>query len=102
MGGLRRWRSGNACTITEPIELRNSKARHAGQYDDQKVTFYSALNKRTIGEIEDRHDSATHYRQMKFRLNAKGVIDVLTTQYPNPQEVRPQVLTHGKAMRMFK
>lgn len=89
-------------TLADDVELRNSKARHAGQYDDQKVTFYSALNKRTIGEIEDRHDSALHYRQMKFRLNAAGVVDVLTTQYPNPQEVRPQVLTHGKAIRMFK
>jgi len=72
------------------------------QYDDQKVTFYSALNKRTIGEIEDRHDSAAHYRQMKFRLNAAGVAHVLTSQYPNPQNARPQVLAHGRAMRMFK
>lgn len=89
-------------TLAADVELRNSKARRARQYDDQKVTFYSALNKRTIGEIEDRHDSRLHYRQMKFRLNAAGVLKALTAQYPNPQQVRPQVLTHGKAIRMFK
>jgi len=88
--------------LAADVQLRNSKARHAGQYDDQKVTFYSALNRRNIGEIEDRHDSSQHYREMKFRLNAAGVLNVLTAQYPNPQEVRPQVLTHGKAIRMFK
>jgi len=89
-------------TLAADVQLRNSKARHAGQYDDQKVTFYSALNRRGIGEIEDRHDSAAHYRQMKFRLNAAGVVNALTTQYPNPQNARPQVLTHGRAMRLFK
>jgi len=88
--------------LAADVELRNSKARHAGQRDDQKVTFYSALNHRNIGEIEDRHDSLQHYREMKFRLNAAGVLNVLTEQYPNSQSARPQVLTHGRAIRLFK
>lgn len=88
--------------LADDIELRNSKARHQGQMDDQKVTFYSRLKKKVIGEIEDRHDSGNHYRQMKFRLNAQNVFDILASSISPTQQARPQVITHGRAVRLFK
>lgn len=88
--------------LAEDIELRNSKARRQDQMDDQKVTFYSRLNKKVIGEIEDRHDSGNHYRQMKFRLNAQCVFDILESRISQTKQAREQVITHGRAARLFK
>lgn len=88
--------------LATDVTLRNSKANHAGQMDDQKVTFYSSLHSRNIGEIEDRHDSDTHYREMKFRLNAKSVFDVLTDAMPDATQVYPQVIAHGRATRLLR
>ena len=88
--------------LAEDVNLRNSKARHSGQMDDQKVTFYSTLKKRIIGEIEDRHDSPAHYRQMKFRLNAQSVFDILESSISRTNQARSQVITHGRAAQLFK
>lgn len=88
--------------ITRDIKLRNSKARNSDQMDDQKVTFYSQLKKKNIGEIEDRHDSDQHYRQMKFRLHAQSVFEILVLHIPECNKARPQVITYGRAIKLFK
>ena len=84
------------------IEIRNSKARTAGQYDDQKVILYSRHLSRNLGEIELRADSPVHYRQMKCRLNANSVITVLQHHIKSSQSLHPQVIVHGKAIRTFR
>lgn len=89
-------------TLAQDIEIRNSKKRRAGQWDDQKVTFWSRHHGRNIGELEDRHDSRTHYREMKFRLNAASVFEILESAVPNSSQVAPQVSVYGNAIRMFR
>ncbi len=89
-------------TLTNAVTLRNSKARKASETDDQKVTFWSSLQGKTIGEIEDRHDGPVHYKEMKFRLNAKGVFEILTNQIAGKSQPRPRVFAYGRAARLFK
>ncbi len=84
------------------VTLQNSRARNPRQMDDQKVTFRSHLCSINIGEIEDRHDSKRHYRQMKFRLNAGCVFDILTNKIPEKKEASSQIVTYGQAVRAFK
>lgn len=54
-------------TLTDNIEVENSKARVEGQVDNQKVVF--KLEGKTIGEIEMRNESDIHYREVKFWLS---------------------------------
>lgn len=70
--------------------------------DDQKVTFWSNLHKKNIGEIEDRHDGPVHYKEMKFRLNAEGVFEILTNRITTSSQPRPQVFAYGRAARLFR
>ena len=83
------------------IELRNSKARKNNEMDDQKVTFRSNLQRKNIGEIEDRHDSSGHYREMKFRLNAHGVVHILNSHINTRQRLSTQIIAFGRAIRML-
>lgn len=87
--------------LADGVLLKNSKARNSKQTDDQKVIFWSKMHKKNAGEIEDRHDSKRHYRQMKFRLNAEKVAEMLFAHLrKNP--VTPAVITYGKAIAQFK
>ena len=88
--------------LTSVVTLRNSKARKASETDDQKVIFWSSLHKKNIGEIEDRHDGPVHYKEMKFRLNAKGVFEILTNQIAGKSQPRPRVFAYGRAARLFR
>ena len=95
--------------IAADVTLRNSKALKSGDMDDLKVTLLSTLHGKNIGEIEDRHDSATHYREIKFRLKAELVYDILNNYIMDNYETGkstgtpfPQVTTYGKAVRLLK
>ena len=70
--------------------------------DDQKVTFRSRLHNKVIGEIEDRHDSRGHYKQMKFRLNARSVFDILEHHIEGARQLDSQVIAYGRAARLFR
>ena len=84
------------------VFLVNSKAVAKNQTSDLKVIFKSRLHNDTnIGEIEDRHDSEAHYQQMKFRLNAARVFDILTTAISCRQQLNQQLITYGKASELF-
>ena len=88
--------------LAADVELRNSKARNRNQMDDQKVTFRSRLHNKVIGEIEDRHDSRGHYKQMKFRLNARSVFDILEHHIEGARQLDSQVIAYGRAARLFR
>ena len=88
--------------LSQDITPLNSKSRRAGQMDDQKVTFHSAQHGKNIGELEDRHDSPVHYREMKFRLNAGNVYDILERAVSTRSQIAPQLITYGRAVRMFR
>ncbi len=88
--------------FTANVFLVNSKARNANQTSDLKVIFKSRLhNDINIGEIEDRHDSEQHYRQMKFRLKAQPVFEILTKTISNRKKLSKQLITYGKANELF-
>ena len=88
--------------LMKSISLRNSKARTKSQMDDQKVVFDSELHGRSMGEIEDRHDSKGHYREMKCRFKSSIVFDILGQQIEEREEPYPRVFTYGKARRLLK
>ena len=88
--------------LADDIEIRNSKARRPDETNDQKVTFRSKQLRRNIGEVEDRHDSPGHYREMKFRLNAESVYGILESAIPNRVEVSQQLMVYGSAVGRFR
>ena len=89
-------------TLCANVLLRNSKANHARQMDDQKVVFFSSLHKKQVGQIEDRHDSKLHYKQMKFRLDSKPVFEILKSNIRPEKNLHPQVTAYGLACKWLK
>lgn len=87
--------------IVSDVTLHNSKARHRSQRDAQKIILYSTLLSKNIGEIEDRHDSDRHYREMKFRLNAESVFSILINDMTEKDSPMPQIYTYGRTIGMF-
>ena len=90
----------------EQVELDNSKARREGETDAQKVLFrYKGAS---IGEIEMRNDSDTHYREVKFWLSKPKTIQLLrhTIQkfqpYKNKAGEELPIVCYGKAIKRFK
>lgn len=63
------WNEDVVNTIANNLQVENSKARIAGEFDAQKVVFKLKSNKTTLGEIEMRNDSDIHYREVKFWLS---------------------------------
>lgn len=90
-----------ALALSSNVTLRNSKAQNPTQMDDQKVVFRSNFHRRIIGEIEDRHDSNLHYREMKCRLNAQDVFDILTSEITGKDRKNDHVIAYGKAAKTF-
>lgn len=88
--------------LADDIEVLNSRARRADQMDAQKVTFRSRRYQRNIGEVEDRHDSPVHYREMKFRLKAKDVYGILESAISHRSEVSRQLVVYGNAVGKFR
>ena len=88
--------------LANDIEVLNSRARNRNQMNDQKVTFRSQLLGRNIGEVEDRHDSQRHYREMKFRLNAGNVYRILKDAIPRSVDLTNQLVLHGNAAARFR
>ncbi|MBC6413766.1 MAG: hypothetical protein GDA45_02365 [Chromatiales bacterium] len=84
-------------TLCSNLLLCNSKARNRNQMDDQKVVFVSLMHSKQIGQIEDRHDSNGHYRQMKFRLDGNPVYEILKSKIQPKKNIHPQVTAYGTA-----
>lgn len=83
------------------LQVANSKGDYRGQTPEQKVVLFSPLHGKQVGEMEVRHDSGKHYREMKFRLNGPSTLSILrTTLEGHPWG--PQVTLHGKAQKTFK
>ena len=87
--------------LLDDLTVANSQARKKGDTSEQKVVFKSALHGKQVGEIEDRHDSRGHYREMKFRLNGPMVLDVLQEGKVGTLK-RTQATTYGNATRLFR
>ena len=83
------------------LTLRNSKARNKKQWDDQKVVLVSKISDTNAGEIEDRHDSKSHYREMKFRLNSEKIFRILEKEISEQKRESNKIITYGIARNKF-
>ncbi len=85
--------------LTENFVTENSQARNANQTSNQKVVFN--VNNRTYGEIEMRNDSDVHYREVKFWLNKKLIVELLFNSITKIKKYSDAVLVYGKAIKKF-
>ena len=79
-------------TLTNRLTIENSKARIRTQTDAQKVLFKDRVN---VGEIEIRNDSDIHYRQIKFRLNARKTTNILI------ENIQPYKVLENKKIKIY-
>jgi len=84
--------------LSTHLEVRNSKARNYRQMDDQKVIFRFRKN---VGEIEIRTDSKTHYKYIKWRLNAEAIFGILTSDLESVTLANQQISVYGSARHTF-
>ncbi|MBN1160833.1 MAG: hypothetical protein JXA17_02650 [Dehalococcoidales bacterium] len=85
----------------EKFEVVNSKAKGAGQMDDQKVLFcYQGHN---VGELEMRNDSKVHYQEVRFNMRIEPAIKLLLENIPEVMrlKVSDKVVIHGNAAKRF-
>lgn len=85
--------------LSAHLEIQNSKARNRSQMDDQKVIF--RFNNRNMGEIEIRTDSDSHYRQIKWRVHAPAIFEILTSNLELVTLENRQISVYGSARNTF-
>lgn len=88
--------------INDSIILNNSKAKQADQFDSQKVIFILKDEKITIGEIEIRNDSESHYRQVKFWMDKDKTLNLLKNKISPSKQYSSRIFVYGKAIKRFK
>jgi len=81
------------------ITVENSKARYEGQMANQKVVF--KIKGKTCGEIEMRNDSEIHYREIKFWLGKKNVVQLLSEKSTSIKKYGEEILIYGEAIKKF-
>ena len=85
--------------LGENLEVTNSRARRADQFDAQKVLF--RYHRKNCGEFEVRADRENHYREAKFRLNGPTVLRILTQAVKSPVEISGQIIAYGDGVKAF-
>lgn len=84
--------------LSEHLTIENSRAQNNNQTDALKVVLKLKVN---FGEIEVRVDSPAHYRQLKFRLKAPLVTNLLM-DHLSSQVITPNVCAYGEAIKSLK
>lgn len=82
--------------LTKNYEVENSKVRTKNQMNDQKVIF--KVGKKTHGEIEMRNDSDVHYREVKFWLDKKLTLELLTSQIKESKNFNDRIILYNEAI----
>lgn len=86
-------------TMSEKLEVCNSKAISAGQTPEQKVLFrYKGNN---LGELEMRNDSPVHYREIRFNMIKPKAMVFLFENIPLTKKYSDLVLIYGDANKKF-
>ena len=83
------------------FEVVNSRARRAGEMDDQKVLFRcEGLN---VGELEMRNDSPQHYQEVRFNMRIEPAVQLIFGGIPQVGmlEDTDMVAIHGNAGLRF-
>ncbi|WP_298786991.1 hypothetical protein [uncultured Campylobacter sp.] len=91
--------------LAQNLNVENSRARMANQTDAQKVIFKHDVS---VGEIEVRNDSDIHYKEIKFRLNSKKILDILKNDIKDRDKPKlinnvenTRIYRYGKAIKKF-
>lgn len=85
--------------MTDNLEVKNSQARQAGQFPEQKVILkYAGTN---LGEIEMRNDSQTHYREIRFNMYKLKAMKLLYSKITLKQNYNDEVIVYGEAIKHF-
>jgi len=85
-------------TLSGNFTVVNSQQRNINQLPNQKVVF--KIN-RTYGEIEMRNDSEFHYRQVKFWLDKKLVLNLLLGRIQEYKKYDEKLFVYGTAIKKF-
>ena len=88
--------------IEHSVTLGNSRARQRGQVDAQKVVFKLNDLGVTLGEIEMRNDSTTHFKEIKFWIDKRRIMPLMYRNLTPQKRIGPQLFTYGAAARKFK
>lgn len=86
--------------LSTNLTVTNSQARQKGQTPEQKVVFQ--CSGKTLGELEMRNDSETHYREIRFNILKPKIVALLFKEIPASKTMFDgQVITHGTASTTF-
>lgn len=86
-------------SMSESLEVCNSRAISAGQMPEQKVLFrYKGKN---LGELEMRNDSLAHYREIRFNMIKPKVMSFLFEKIPLAKQYNDLVYIYGYAQKRF-
>ena len=78
--------------------VKNSQARRATEFDEQKVVFFTDS---TIGEIELRRDPK-HYISAKFWMHKEKTLRLLCDNIAPTESWGGKVAVYGRAIQTFK
>lgn len=85
--------------MTDNLIVSNSQARRAGQFPEQKVVF--KYEKITLGEIEVRRDSISHYKEILFSVLKPKIMKLLYSKITNKQNYNDTVIMYGETIKHF-
>lgn len=85
--------------MADNLIVSNSKARQEGQFSEQKVIFkYEGT---TLGEIEIRRDSATHYKEILFSILKPKMMKLLYSKIILKRNYNDKIIVYGEANKHF-
>jgi hypothetical protein len=83
--------------MTNNLIVLNSQARQVGQFPEQKVIF--KYEKTTLGEIEVRRDSPSHYKEILFSVLKPKIMKLLYSKITFKQNYNDTVVVYGEATK---
>ena len=94
------WNEDVTRIMADVFVVENSKARQAGQFDDQKVLFkYEDIN---AGELEMRNDGpGGHYAEVRFNMNKGPCVQLLKSAEFEECLHTSEITSYGQATRNF-
>jgi hypothetical protein len=93
------WGEEVARVMTENLVVLNSQARQADQFPEQKVIF--KYEKTTLGEIEVRRDSPSHYKEILFSVLKPKIMKLLYSKIIHKQNYNDTIIIYGEATKHF-
>lgn len=93
------WGKEVAKVMINNLIVSNSQARQKGQFPEQKVIF--KYEKTTLGEIEVRRDSISHYKEILFSVLKPKIMKLLYSKIVSKQNYSDTVIMYGEANKHF-